>query len=139
LSQPLAVANSCFSRPLIFSLCTKLSGGNSGGKSVSRDVPEGRAVSYRAIVYLQPASQKIAKRIGEIDIEPLPPEAPLSTSSKMRAVFVSVKTAEQQSTLLMHRGRELLVRPRTLLANTLRGPLAEFGLIAMQPGRSGVM
>jgi hypothetical protein len=34
-------------------------------------------VRYRAIVYLQHASQKIAKRIGEIDVEPLPPEAPL--------------------------------------------------------------
>src|SRR5205823_2136456 len=44
--------------------------------------------------------------------------------------FVPVKTAEQQSALLMHRGRELLVRQRTMLANTLRGHLAEFGLIA---------
>ncbi len=34
-------------------------------------------MSYRAIVYLQHASPKIAKRIGEIDVEPLPPEAPL--------------------------------------------------------------
>jgi transposase len=35
--------------------------------------------------------------------------------------FVPVKTAEQQSALLMHRGRELLVRQRTMLANALRG------------------
>ena len=46
--------------------------------------------------------------------------------------FVPVKTAEQQSVLLMHRGRELLVRQRTMLANALRGHLAEFGLIAAQ-------
>jgi len=46
--------------------------------------------------------------------------------------FVPVKTREQQSVLLMHRGRELLVRQRTLLANALRGHLAEFGLIAAQ-------
>jgi len=46
--------------------------------------------------------------------------------------FVTVKTAEQQSALLMHRGRELLVRQRTMLANALRGHLAEFGLIAAQ-------
>src|SRR5258708_2533134 len=46
--------------------------------------------------------------------------------------FVPVKTAEQQSALLMHRGRELLVRQRTMLANTLRGHLAEFGGIAAQ-------
>ena len=46
--------------------------------------------------------------------------------------FVPVKTAEQQSALLMHRERELLVRQRTMLANALRGHLAEFGLIAAQ-------
>ena len=46
--------------------------------------------------------------------------------------FVPVKTIEQQSALLMHRGRELLVRQRTMLANALRGHLAEFGLIAAQ-------
>jgi transposase len=46
--------------------------------------------------------------------------------------FVPVKTKEQQSALVMHRGRELLVRQRTMLANALRGHLAEFGLIAAQ-------
>jgi transposase len=46
--------------------------------------------------------------------------------------FVPVKTKEQQSALLMHRGRELLVRQRTMLANALRGHLAEFGFIAAQ-------
>jgi transposase len=46
--------------------------------------------------------------------------------------FVPVKSVEQQSALLMHRGRELLVRQRTMLANALRGHLAEYGLIAAQ-------
>ena len=46
--------------------------------------------------------------------------------------FVPVKTKEQQSALVMHRGRELLIRRRTMLANALRGHLAEFGLIAAQ-------
>ena len=46
--------------------------------------------------------------------------------------FVAIKTSEQQAALLMHRGRELLVRQRTMLANALRGHLAEFGLIAAQ-------
>ncbi len=32
----------------------------------------------------------------------------------------------------MHRARELLVRQRTMLANALRGHLAEFGLITAQ-------
>src|SRR6516165_4876274 len=46
--------------------------------------------------------------------------------------FVSVKTAEQQASQLLHRGREQLVRQRTGLVNALRGHLAEFGVIAPQ-------
>ena len=44
--------------------------------------------------------------------------------------FVAIKTAEQQAALLLHRGRERLVRQRTSLANALRAHLAEFGVIA---------
>jgi transposase len=44
--------------------------------------------------------------------------------------FVAAKTAEQQAGLLLHRGRERLVRQRTGLVNALRGHLAEFGVIA---------
>jgi len=43
-----------------------------------------------------------------------------------------VKTAEQQAAVLLHRGRERLVRQRTGLVNALRGHLAEFGVIAPQ-------
>ena len=46
--------------------------------------------------------------------------------------FVSVKTAEQQATALLHRGREQLVRQRTMLVNALRAHLAEFGIVAAQ-------
>lgn len=46
--------------------------------------------------------------------------------------FVAIKTAEQQAALLLHRGRERLVRQRTALANALRAHLAEFGVIAPQ-------
>ena len=46
--------------------------------------------------------------------------------------FVPVKTVEQQSALLMHRARDLLIRQRTMLVNALRGHLAEFGLIEAQ-------
>ena len=44
--------------------------------------------------------------------------------------FVEIKRAEQQSGLMLHRTRELLVRQRTALINSLRGQLAEFGLVA---------
>lgn len=46
--------------------------------------------------------------------------------------FVSVKSAEQQAALMLHRVRELLVRQRTMLATALRAHLAEFGIIAPQ-------
>jgi transposase len=50
------------------------------------------------------------------------------TRPSMRVV--PIKTEEQQSALLMHRARELLVRQRTQLINAVRGHLAEFGLVA---------
>ena len=46
--------------------------------------------------------------------------------------FVAIKMPEQQAALLLHRGRERLVRQRTGLVNALRGHLAEFGVIAPQ-------
>ena len=46
--------------------------------------------------------------------------------------FVPVKDAEQQSVLMLHRARSLLVRQRTMLVNALRAHLAEFGIIAPQ-------
>jgi transposase len=50
--------------------------------------------------------------------------------------FVPIKTAEQQAALMLHRSRDLLVRQRTMLINSLRGHLAEFGLIeARGPGK----
>jgi len=45
---------------------------------------------------------------------------------------LTVKSPAQQGMLLLHRGRDLLVRQRTMLINALRGHLAEFGLIAGQ-------
>jgi transposase len=44
--------------------------------------------------------------------------------------FVPVKTIEQQSVLAVDRTRALLIRQRTMLANALRGHLAEFGIVA---------
>jgi len=46
--------------------------------------------------------------------------------------FVPVKDAEQQSVLMLHRARSLLVRQRTMLVNALRAHMAEFGIIAPQ-------
>jgi transposase len=46
--------------------------------------------------------------------------------------FVPVKDVAQQSVLMLHRARNLLVRQRTMLVNALRAHLAEFGVIAPQ-------
>jgi transposase len=43
--------------------------------------------------------------------------------------FVPIKSVEQQSALMLHRARDLLIRQRTQLINALRAPLAELGLV----------
>ena len=43
--------------------------------------------------------------------------------------FVAIKSTDQQSVLMLHRSRDLLVRQRTMLANALRGHLSEFGIV----------
>jgi len=49
--------------------------------------------------------------------------------------FVPIKTVEQQSALMMHRARQLLVGQRTRLGNAIRGHLAELGIVAAQGQR----
>jgi transposase len=51
--------------------------------------------------------------------------------------FVSVKSPEQQSQLMQHRARDLLIRQRTQAINALRAHLAELGIAAAQ-GREGL-
>lgn len=51
--------------------------------------------------------------------------------------FVPTKTEEQQAALTLHRTRELFIRQRGMLINSLRAQLAEFGVVAAQ-GRTGL-
>jgi len=51
-------------------------------------------------------------------------------ASRPHMAFVPIKNEEQQSILMLHRTRELLVRQRTMLINALRAHLAEFGIVA---------
>ena len=46
--------------------------------------------------------------------------------------FAPIKSAEQQSVLMLHRARELLVRQRTMLINALCGHCGEFGIVVAQ-------
>lgn len=50
--------------------------------------------------------------------------------------FVPVKNTEQQSVLVLHRARDLLMRQRTMILNAIRGHMAEFGTIAAQGPRN---
>lgn len=46
--------------------------------------------------------------------------------------FVPIKTREQQSILMLHRARELLVRQQNMTVNAIRAHLAEFGVVVAQ-------
>ena len=50
------------------------------------------------------------------------------TRANMR--FVAIKTPEQQSGLVLHRTRHLLIRQQTAVINAIRAHLAEFGIVA---------
>ena len=50
--------------------------------------------------------------------------------------FVPTKSEQQQSGLMLHRSRQLLVRQRTMLSNAIRGHMAELGIISAK-GRHG--
>jgi transposase len=64
--------------------------------------------------------------------DPADAEACCEAVTRPAMRFVPIKSVEQQSALLLHRGRDLLVRQRTQLVNALRGHLAEFGIVAAQ-------
>ena len=51
--------------------------------------------------------------------------------------FVPTKSEQQQSGLMLHRSRQLLVRQRTMLSNAIRGHLAELGVVSAK-GRNGM-
>ncbi len=51
--------------------------------------------------------------------------------------FVPTKMPEQQSCLMLHRARHLLIRQQTAVINSIRAYLAEFGIVA-PVGRKGV-
>jgi transposase len=52
--------------------------------------------------------------------------------------FVEVKTPEQQSIMVVHGARTMLMRQRGQLSNAIRGHMAEFGLVA-PVGREGLL
>ncbi len=49
--------------------------------------------------------------------------------------FVAIKTEAQQASAGIHKVREMLVKQRTMLINTLRGLMAEFGIVVAEGPR----
>jgi transposase len=84
---------------------------------------------------MPPAYVKPYVKRGKTDAADAEAIAEAVTRPTMR--FVAVKTVDQQSVLMLHKVRDLLVRQRTMLINALRGHLAEFGIIATR-GPGGV-
>jgi transposase len=59
-------------------------------------------------------------------------EAICEAVSRPTMRFVPVKSVEQQATMTVHTARALLVRQRTMIANSLRAALSELGIVAAQ-------
>jgi len=55
-------------------------------------------------------------------------EAICEAVSRANMRFVATKTPEQQSCLMLHRTRHLLIRQQTAVINAIRAHLAEFGV-----------
>jgi transposase len=64
-------------------------------------------------------------------------EAICEAMSRPTMRFVAVKSVEQQAMLSVHTTRALLVKQRTMVANTLRAQLSELGIVAAQ-GHEGL-
>jgi transposase len=59
-------------------------------------------------------------------------EAICEATSRPTMRFVPVKSVGQQATMAVHTTRALLVRQRTMVANSLRAALSEIGIVAAQ-------
>jgi transposase len=59
-------------------------------------------------------------------------EAICEAVSRPAMRFVPIKSVDQQSILVTHRVRSILIRQRTMMANALRSHMAEFGIIVRQ-------
>jgi transposase len=64
-------------------------------------------------------------------------EAICEAVSRPTMRFVPVKTVEQQSVMVLHRTRLMLMRQRVRLSNSIRGHMAEYGIVA-PIGRQGL-
>jgi len=76
------------------------------------------------------APKAVKGYIGRGKSDAIDAEAICEAVTRPRLREVAVKTVEQQSTLMLHRARDLLIRQRTQTINSLRSHMAELGVIA---------
>jgi transposase len=86
-----------------------------------------RALGH-AVVLIPPAYTKPYVKRGKNDANDAAAICEAMSRPDMR--FASIKSADQQAVLMLHKTRQLLVKQRTMTINALRGHLSEFGLIA---------
>jgi transposase len=83
----------------------------------------GHEVKLMAPAYVKPYVKR-----GKNDM--LDAEAICEAVTRPTMRFVPIKSASQQSILMVHKSRALLIRQRTMLVNALRGHLTEIGIVA---------
>jgi transposase len=85
----------------------------------------GHEVKLIPAIYVKPFVKRQKNDVADA-------EAIAEAAARPTMRTVAVKTAEQQAQAMAFRTRDLLVRQRTQLINSLRGHLAEFGFVAPQ-------
>ena len=83
----------------------------------------GHTVRLMPLAYVKPYVKRQKNDIADA-------EAICEAVTRPSMRFVPLKSEAQQSVLLLHRSRDLLVRQRTILVNAVRAHLAEFGIVA---------
>ena len=79
---------------------------------------------------IPPAYAKAYVRRNKND--PADAEAICEAVSRPSMRFVTIKTEVQQAAAGIHKVREMLIKQRTMLINTLRGLMAEFGIVVAE-------
>jgi transposase len=103
--------------------------------SVSPSLGPRTAALGHTVKLIPPNYVKAYLKRGKNDANDAAAICEAGTRPSMR--FVPIKTKEQQTALMLHRTRQLLVRQRTMLSNALRGHLAELGIVSAK-GRNGM-
>jgi len=76
------------------------------------------------------APKAVKGYIGRGKSDAIDAEAICEAVTRPRVREIAVKSIEQQSTLMLHRARDLLIRQRTQTINSLRSHMTELGVIA---------